>query len=410
MHTITPRTIANQVQEMSLCFPCVMLTGARQVGKSTLLRNLMPQGMRYINLDDYRAVTEAKEDPIGFLENHGTPLCIDEIQYAPELLRAIKLKVDERPDDMGLYWLTGSQRFHMMKGVTESLAGRVGILDLSTYSQYEAMGMGTGVEPFSPDVVAMRSRVETAPVCTLPTLYRRIWLGGYPALLGRKHMTPDTYFPSYLQTYLERDVAALSQVGDRSAFLALMQSAAARTGQQIVYSDIARDVGISVNTARQWISILETCGIVHLLQPYHVNTTKRLAKSPKLYFMDTGLACWLGGWSSPEVLQNGAMAGAMLETWVYGQLVRGFQNAGKSLRLTYYRTGSGAEIDFLIEQNGCIYPLEVKRSSSPSLSDLRAAWDIPPGLAELKPGIVLCTSPECFSLGKGCYAFPISAL
>ena len=410
MLKVNPRTMSEQVVEMNRCFPCVMVTGARQVGKSTMLRSLMPPDMQYVNLDDYRALAEAKSDPIGFLETHGTPLCIDEVQYAPELLRAIKLKVDERPGEVGLYWLTGSQRFHMMKGVTESLAGRVGVLDLSTYSQSEAAERGSGALPFSPEPAAMKARLLTAPVCALPELYRRIWMGGYPALLSRPHMTPANYFPSYVQTYVERDVAALSQVGDRAAFMTFMQSAAARTGQQLVYSDIARDAGVSVNTARQWMSILETSGIVNLLQPYHVNTTKRLAKSPKLYFMDTGLCSWLVGWSSPELLQNGAMAGAILETWVYGQLVRSFRNAGMQPRLSYYRTGSGAEVDFLLEQDGCIYPMEVKRSSSPGMGDLRAAATIPPGRAELRPGIVLCTSPELISLGRGCYGFPISAL
>ena len=410
MLKINPRTMGELVLELSRCFPCVMVTGARQVGKSTLLRSLMPRGMEYVNLDDYRAMSEAKSDPIGFLESRPTPLCIDEIQYVPDLLRAIKLKVDERPDEMGLYWLTGSQRFHMMKGVTESLAGRVGVLELSTYSQAEAEGRGIGVPAFSPVVEEMKARVASAGVCSLPKLYERIWKGGYPALVSRPYTTPESYFSSYVQTYIERDVAALSQVGNRTAFMAFMQSAAARTGQQLVYSDIARDAGVSVNTARNWISILETSGIVNLLPPYHVNTTKRLAKSPKLYFMDTGLCSWLIGWSTPELLQNGAMNGAMLETWVYGQLVRSFRNVGQQPRLCYYRTGSGAEIDFLLERDGCIYPLEVKRSSSPTLGDLRAVADIPPGRAKLCPGIVLCSSPEMFSLGHGSYAFPISAL
>lgn len=407
---INPRSIGKQIIELSRSFPCIMLTGARQTGKSTLLKSLMPEEMNYVSLDDFRAVDEAKADPIGFLEERGVPLCIDEIQYVPELMRAIKMKVDAEPDKMGMYWLTGSQRYRMMQGVAESLAGRVAILEMYSYSQAESAGAGIEARVFSPDTAALRANANTSRNCTITDLYKRIWKGGYPALYSRPELKNGPYFTSYLQTYLERDVRTLTQVGDLNAFGRLMVSAAARTGQQLVYSDIAKDAEISVNTAKHWISILEAGGIVHLLQPYHTNTTKRLAKSPKLYFMDTGLCCALCGWNSPETLQNGAMSGAMLETWVYGQLYRSFANEGIIPKLSYYRTGNGAEIDFLLEQNGCIYPLEVKRSSTPKLQDLRASADIPTGKAELKPGIVLCTAPELVPMGKGCYGFPISAL
>ena len=407
---INPRSISRQIVELSKSFPCIMLTGARQTGKSTLLKSMLPEGMGYVSLDDFRAVDEAKTDPIGFLEERGTPLCIDEIQYAPELLRAIKLKVDAEPARMGMYWLTGSQRYRMMQGVAESLAGRVAILEMHTYSQAEAEGCGMEAKIFTPDAAALRANANTSRNCTITDLYKRIWKGGYPALYSRPELKNAAYFTAYLQTYLERDVRTLTQVGDLNAFGRLMVSAASRTGQQLVYSDIARDAEISVNTAKHWISILEAGGIVHLLQPYHTNTSKRLTKTPKLYFMDTGLCCALCGWNTAEVLQNGAMNGAILETWVYGQLYRSFSNEGLLPNISYYRTGNGAEIDFILEQNGCIYPIEVKRSSSPKLSDLRAANNIPTGKNELKPGIVLCTAPELIHLGKGNYGFPISAL
>ena len=401
------RTMAAKVQELSRVFPCVMVTGARQVGKSTLLRSLLPEGMRYVSLDDERKLARAKEDPLAFLEEEGHPLCIDEVQYEPRLLRAIKMKVDESGEP-GQYWLTGSQRFHLMKGVSESLAGRVGIVELYTLSQSEIAGRGASAEPFWPWEI--RERLS-APVCDINALYERIWQGGYPRMFRYADTTPEDYFSAYLSTYVSRDVKALTQVGDTTAFLRFMRSAAARTGQQIVYADMARDADVSTNTAKNWLSILETSGIVDIVQPYYVNTSKRLTKSPKLYFADTGFCAWLGGWDSARVLQHGAMSGAILETWAYGQLRRSFANRGIRPQLSYYRSSNGAEIDFVLERQGKIYPIEVKRSSASKLSDLRAAETMPlaPGM-ERCPGIVLCTAQEILPLGKGSYAYPISMI
>ncbi|MEE1266274.1 MAG: ATP-binding protein [Akkermansia sp.] len=401
------RTMAAKVLEMSRSFPCVMVTGARQVGKSTLLKGMLPAGMKYITLDDERALGRAQEDPIGFLEECGRPLCIDEVQYEPRLLRAIKLKVDETGEP-GQYWLTGSQRFHLMKGVSESLAGRVGIVELYSLSQSEVAGKGSSAEPFYPGEI--RNRLG-APACEITELYERIWRGGYPRLFRYAETSQEDYFSAYLHTYITRDVRALTQVGDTAAFMRFMRSVAARSGQQLVFADIARDAEVSPNTAKNWLSVLETSGVVDILQPYYVNTSKRLAKSSKVYFADTGFCAWLGGWDTPRSLMYGAMAGAILETWAYGQLRRSFANRGIRPRLSYYRSGNGAEVDFVLEMNGKLYPIEVKRSSSPKLGDLRAADTMPlaPGM-ELQSGIVLCTATEILPLGKGNYAYPISML
>lgn len=404
------RSIEAKLQELSGCFACIMVTGARQVGKSTLLKHIMPSGMRYVTLDDYEMAHYAKTDPVGFVNEMGVPLCIDEIQYAPEVLRAIKMKVDEAGQRPGMYWLTGSQRFEMMKGVTESLAGRVAIVDLYSMSQQEVCGA-----PFSPDAFdpeRIRELAQLQNMCDLAELYARIWRGGYPIPNLRSHMNTDAYFSSYVQTYIERDVRALSQVGNLASFVRLMRSAAMRTGQQLVYSDLARDADISPKTAAAWISILQASGIISLLEPYHVNTTKRLAKTPKLYFMDTGLCCWLAGWYNPEQLKNSAYAGAILETWVYGQLVRAFANYGRRPPLYYYRDRDGAEVDFLYINNGCLYPMEVKRSSSPSSADLKGASTIPTGgnRYHIKPGIVFCTAQKLIPLPFGAVGVPIQAL
>lgn len=401
------RTMAAKVREMSRSFPCVMVTGARQVGKSTMLKLLLPEGMRYVTLDDERVLERAKDDPIGFLEECGRPLCIDEVQYEPRLLRAIKLKVDENGAP-GQYWLTGSQRFHLMKGVSESLAGRVGIAELYSLSQSEVAGRGQSAEPLYPEEIKTRLG---APVCEISELYERIWRGGYPRLYRYADTSQEDYFSAYLHTYITRDVRALTQVGDTSAFMRFMRSVAARSGQQLVYADIARDADVSPNTARNWLSVLETSGVIDILQPYYVNTSKRLVRTPKVYFADTGFCAWLGGWDTPRSLMYGAMAGPILETWVYGQLRRSFANRGIRPRLSYYRSSNGAEIDFVLETNGKLYPMEVKRSSSPRLSDLRAADTMPlaPGV-ELCPGVVLCTATEILPLGKGAYAYPVSMI
>lgn len=401
------RTMAAKVQELSRSFPCVMVTGARQVGKSTMLRSLLPENMQYITLDDERMLLRAQEDPIGFLEECGRPLCIDEVQYEPRLLRAIKMKVDENGEP-GQYWLTGSQRFHLMKGACESLAGRLGLIELYSLSQREIAGKGASAEPFYPDEI--KTRLGASP-CDISELYERIWRGGYPRLFRYAETTQEDYFSAYLHTYITRDVRALTQVGDTSAFLRFMRSVAARSGQQLVYADLARDADVSPNTAKNWISVLETSGIIDILPPYYVNTSKRLAKSPKIYFADTGFCAWLGGWDNPRSLMYGAMAGPILETWVYGQLRRSFVNRGIRPKMSYYRSGNGAEVDFILEMNGALYPIEVKRSSSPRLSDLLAVETMPlaPGM-ELRPGVVLCTAMEILPLGKGNYAYPISMI
>lgn len=403
-----PRKALSTVEEMSRSFPCVLITGARQVGKSTMLKQIMPGDMNYVNLDDFRELRQAKNDPIGYLEEKGTPLCIDEVQYAPELLRAIKWMVDKE-DRPGMYWLTGSQRFHMMKGVSESLAGRVGILELCTLSQREITRTSNEAD-FFPTLERMTELMPARRSCDINELYARIWRGGYPALHRDLNRNVDQYFDSYLQTYLERDVQALTQIGDKNAFMVLMQAAAARTGQQLVYADLAKDAGISPKTAKSWVSILEASGIITLLQPYSINTIKRLSKSPKLYFMDTGLCAWLCSWPTPASLQSGAMSGAILETWVFGQLYRALGSRGLRSRLSYYRDSNGAEVDFLLEHSGKIYPMEVKRSSSPTSADLKAVGGIPTGNAEMQPGVVLCTAREMFSIGNGHKAFPISAM
>lgn len=401
-----PRSIAAAIDKLTAFFPCVLITGARQVGKSTLLKQILPAGMRYITLDNVELAEEAQRHPLDFLDRMGCPLCIDEIQYAPALFRAIKQRVDEnrRP---GMYWLTGSQRFRLMKGVTESLSGRLGIVELFSLSQWELAGQGVPAPAFHP---ASPGTPENAPLCSRAELLFRIFRGGYPELAQHPEMDTGLFFQSYVQSYVERDVQDLSQIGNKSAFVKLMRSAAARSGQQLVYSDLARDADVSPKTAKAWVSVLEASGLVTLLEPYYVNTSKRLVKAPKIYFMDTGLCCWLMRIRSVEELEHSPYLGALIETWAFGQLMRNFHNRAEIPNLSYYRDANGAEVDFLLEEGSVIFPIEVKSTETPHADALKHCKAIPLGRATMAPGIVLCTAAGTADLGYGITAYPLSAL
>ena len=400
------RSAVETLKKYSAAYPCVLVTGARQVGKSTLLQKMRPRGMDYVTLDDYAALESAQRDPAAFLELHPAPLMIDEIQYAPALFRAIKKKVDEhrRP---GMYWMSGSQRFSLMQNVSESLAGRVGVMELCTLSQREIL-RAADAAPFNP----AKPLEHFAPkrTCDMAKLYERIWLGGFPEMFSNPAMTRDVFFPSYTQTYIERDVNALTQVGDKGAFYKLLRSAAAHTGQLLSYSDLARDAAVSVQTAKRWVSILATSGIIYLLEPYAVKTAQRLVKSPVLHFMDTGLCAWLLDFDSPQALMNDAMSGHFLETWVFGQIWRSHANAGLAPKLNFFRNSNGAEIDLLLERGRVLYPMEVKRSLNPRQTDLKGMRSIPDTAAKIGKGIVFCPVTSPLPLGDGHLAFPVSAL
>lgn len=396
------RSMGATVHHLSSLFPCVLVTGARQVGKSTMLRSILPEGMRYISLDDAETAEAAQQNPVDFLSRFDGPLCIDEIQYAPALFRAIKQRVDadRRP---GMYWMTGSQRFRLMKGITESLAGRMGILELRPLSNREQLRHPDSA--FSPSVEASSPTAEPA------SLYTRIFRGGYPELIARPEMEPELFFRAYVSTYVERDVQDLAQIGNKGSFIRLMRSAASRTGQQLVYSSLARDAGVAVNTAKSWVSILEASGIITLLEPYYTRTSQRLTKSPKLYFNDTGLAAWLCRLETPEELERSPLAGAFAETWAFNQLVSGYENRGVTPDISYFRNSNGAELDFLIHEHGRLYPLEVKSSTHAQSSDLKHLRTLPlPPHVVLGPATVLCNSAEPGLLAGGNQSFPLTSL
>lgn len=365
------RTLKRYFLEMSSFFPVMLLTGPRQVGKTTFLTQIAEPEREYVTLDDVLLCEFARNDPKGFLERYKPPVLIDEVQYAPELFPYIKIRVDEkRKDDhehsSGMYWLTGSQQFQMMKGVTESLAGRIGIVDMLGLSEDELQRRPS--MPFLPD---REFQVQRADLDT-PALYRQIWQGSYPEIQGVNAALRDAFYASYLRTYLERDVRTLENVTDLDRFLRFIRSTAARTGQLLNYSDIARDADVSVMTVKSWMSILRASGLVYLLEPYSNNLTSRLVKTPKLYMLDTGLCAYLTQWPDSKVLEAGAMAGAIFESWCFAEILKSYYHHGKSRpSFFFYRDRDQKEIDLVIEEAGTLYPIEFKKSSSPSPDDCR---------------------------------------
>lgn len=387
-----PRFAAKPIAAAARQFPVLLVTGARQVGKTTLLRSMAANSRRYVTLDDPLVLRLAREDPALFVQSYPPPVLIDEIQYAPQILPHIKLAVDAR-QRAGDFWLTGSQPFHLMKGVAESLAGRVAIFSLLGLSRREALALPAS-QPFLPVPSRLQRLARSAQSTDLLGLYAAIWRGSYPALVTNPAMSRDLFYSSYLQTYLQRDVRDLARVGDETAFLRFVRAAAARSAQLLNIAELARDADVAPNTAKAWLSILAASGIVSLLQPWHANVSKRFIKTPKLYFLDTGLAAYLTQWSSPQTLEGGAMAGAMLETWAYGQILRSHAHSGSSASMSFYRDKDQREVDLLIEHDGRLHPVECKKSASPGRDALAGIQTLARSGVALGPGAVVCMVSE----------------
>jgi len=403
------RTLENVIARVDRQFPVLLVTGARQVGKTTLLSYVKGEERKFVSLDDPLMVMLAKDDPALFMQKFPPPVLIDEIQYAPGLLPYIKMAVDKKKQK-GMFWLTGSQQFHMMKGVSESLAGRVGVLNMLGLSRRELMGQGKEATPFVPDSDVVHSRLEKGNSLDLRSLYRLIWRGSYPGIAADDQVEWHMFYDSYLQTYLQRDIRDLARVGSETSFIRFLKAVAARTGQMLNMTDLSRDVDVAVNTIKNWLSILQASGVLFLLEPYYSNATKRLVKATKLYFLDTGLCSYLTEWSSPETLEAGALSGAILETWVFGELLKSFLHNGLRAPFYYYRDKDTKEIDLLIVQDGTIYPLEIKKTASPTRKTVAAFASLQTFKMPIGPGALICLVEKALPLTEKIQALPVSAL
>ena len=399
------RDLESKILALSKEYACILITGPRQVGKTTVLKQLAAADREYVTLDDLEDRALAKRDPALFLQMHSLPIFIDEVQYAPELFSYIKISIDNGAAP-GSFWLTGSQAFKMMELAQESLAGRVALLHMPALSQHEIYGSGNNV-PFSVDLDALKQRKKTGQQALLPKMYERIWKGSMPGLVSGKFTDRDVFYNSYLQTYIERDVSELIARVDKLQFQDFIRAAACRAGQMLNVHDIAMDIGVSDDTAKRWLQVLEKSDVIFYLRPYSNNLLKRTIKTPKLYFFDTGLAAYLTKYTTPEILANGAISGALLENYVVSEIRKTYFNDAKDCLLWYYRDKSSNEIDMVIESDGLLHPLEIKRSVNPG-SELIGAFEVlDKGSVPRGKGAILCMRPELSAINADNFIVPI---
>lgn len=390
-------------------YKAILVTGARQTGKSTLIRNVFPD-RKMLTFDDQFLEDQANDDPNTFLALNEPPIFMDEVQRVPNLFRYLKMECD-KDDVKGKYVLSGSQPFKLMDLVSDSLSGRVSIIELAPLSLRE-IERDSFAEPFIPTEEYVRARNKSAKPA--PDIWNKIHRGGYPELQN-PDMDWQMFFANYVKTYLERDVRELSAVQDLDSFRRFMIACASRTGEILNYSNIADEVGKDADTIKKWISILEASGIVYILEPYKASALKRAIKSPKLYFRDTGLAAYLTRWLTPETMANGAMSGAFFETYVISEILKSYSNAGFDYRyyVSYYRgkdkkDNKESEIDFIIEQNGTLYPIEIKKNSKVT-AEMTSAFTILDKIEEKKRGMgaVICTCPAPGKLRDNIWQLPV---
>ncbi len=390
------------IKRLTDSYPSILVTGARQTGKTTLLQKITDaRQIPYITFDDPMEEASAKNDPKTFIELHPAPCMFDEVQYVSDFFRYLKIEIDKNRQS-GMFFLTGSQQFSLMEKATESLSGRIGIVQLYPLSAREIRSDSFN-DSFIPtkDYILERNKALSKTKYSVQNTWNRIFLGGYPEVI-KGTVSPKDFYSNYLKTYIERDIRKLTQVADETLFLQFITIAAARTSQLVNYQDMAKECGISEVTAKKWLSLLVTSGLVYLLKPYAVNVEKRVVKTPKLYFMDTGLAAFLTRWTNPEVMQNGAMAGPFFETYVISEIIKSFANNGEEPPIYFYRDKDKIEIDLLIEQNNTLYPVEIKKTASPNSDDAKNLY-ITGRLKNVQIGqnVILCNTDKVISIQKG---------
>ena len=399
------RDLENKILSLSKEYSCLLITGPRQVGKTTVLKQLAESGREYVTLDDFEERRLAKADPAMFLQMHSLPIFIDEVQYAPELFSYIKIAIDNGAE-AGSFWLTGSQAFKLMELAQESLAGRIAILHMTSLSQHELFGIDEAL-PFSIELNALKKRKKTNSLADMSQMYERIWNGSMPGLASGKFTDRDVFYNSYLQTYIERDVSELIEKIDKMQFADFVRAAACRVGQMLNVHDIAQDIGVSDDTAKRWLAVLEKSDVIFYLRPYSNNLLKRTIKTPKLYFFDTGLVAYLTRYSSPEILSSGAINGAILENYVVSEIRKTYFNNAKDCLLWYYRDKDSNEIDMVMESDGELHPIEIKRSVNPPTEIIGSFSVLDKGAVKRGKGAILCMRPELSAVNSDNFIVPI---
>lgn len=418
MEKYKTRTIEKTLNSLINKCPVIMVTGARQVGKTTLLNHLISvskEKINYISLDNMLLRKKAIEDPELFLRTYETPLIIDEFQYAPELLQYIKIKVDKaRQNEMfgdgksvgTMYYLTGSQIFQTMRNVSESLAGRISILDLYGYSTRELNEACE--EVFIPNIDYLKNKEKLKNESTL-NIFERIINGSYPEVNSVNGRDREEFYDTYIRTYIERDIRQIINIKDENKFIKFISAVAARTAQEYNALDIAKDVGIDSKTVDEWLSILKNTNLVYILQSYSNNNVKKAIQKPKIYFMDTGLACYLTGYLSSETLEKSAYNGAIFETYIISEIIKSYTNNGKNpkYRLYYYRDTNKKEVDLLIFDDNKVYPVEIKKSANPGKEAIKNFDIVKKFGRDIGNGIVLCMMEDIIPIDDNNYYVPI---
>ena len=398
------RHVTKYFSRMAKQFKVLLVIGPRQVGKSTFIKKEFLSEFEYVVLDDINELALAQNDPALFFKNHPLPVAVDEVQRSPNLFMQIKLMVD-RTDEKGKVILTGSQSYKLYKEVSDSLAGRICIVSMAGLSMREKLAISFNKEflPSEEYIAARRRKIKP-----YENLWHHIWRGSFPEL-SDENIEWESYFRSYIRTYLDRDVADLINVKNLVKFNNFMQCLAARTGELFNADAVARDVGVTTKTIQEWTSILESSGVVVLLHPYEKNVSNRAVKTPKVYFMDTGLVCYLVGWSSGQVAMNGAMSGSLFETFVISEVIKSYYNAGHDTKnLYFYRDKDKKEIDLLIEKDNVLYPVEIKKSARPTL-DMTKSFSVLEKISgkQVGQGAIICQCEKKLSLTDSVTALPV---
>ena len=407
--TYIHRSLERKFLKMSHAFKVVMVTGARQVGKSTMLKHLaQDSGRTYVSMDDGDVRELANRDPKLFFQMYQPPVLIDEVQKAPALFEQIKILCDES-EERGRFWLTGSQSKKLMKQAGDSLAGRIGILKMYSLSAKELEGRPDDI-PDSYSLSSLLQRKKALPDNNILDVYSRIWEGGMPDMISMDAEIRREYWNSYIDAYLMRDAVDDNGILDTEGFRKFLRACAAFSGELVNYNDLGSAAGVSGSTAKEWTKVLQTMGIIFLLEPYYNNELKRMIKTPKLYFCDTGLCAFLSSWTSRDTLLNGAASGHYLENYVVSEMLRNSSYGEKKINLNFYRDTNQKEIDLVLEMDGQLHPFEIKCAASPDSKAIRAFSLLAKSGKEIGPGGIICMAAKPFPINADNNLVPVNLL